>query len=173
LMQANGRLVEDINDAHQAGADLAGQADTLRFAAGKGVGAAVQSQVVEAVVDQKLQAWTDFLEDLVGNFAAPAAEGKAVKIIGCIANRQSGDRRQSLVAHPDRPCFAAQASAAALGAGLGAEVFGQLFANAVGFGFAIAAFEVGNDSFERVRALDDIATVIEVAEINIVSAAAA
>jgi hypothetical protein len=42
LMQADARLVEDIHDTDQARADLAGQADTLGFAAGKGVGAAVQ-----------------------------------------------------------------------------------------------------------------------------------
>jgi hypothetical protein len=64
LVQADGRFVEDVHHAHQAGADLAGQADALGLAAGQGVGAAVEGQVVEADVDQELQALADFLEDL-------------------------------------------------------------------------------------------------------------
>jgi hypothetical protein len=37
----------------------------IALAAGQGVGAAVEGQVVEADVDQELQALADFLEDLV------------------------------------------------------------------------------------------------------------
>ena len=35
LVQADGRLVEDVEDADQAGADLGGQPDPLRLAAGE------------------------------------------------------------------------------------------------------------------------------------------
>jgi hypothetical protein len=38
LVQADRRLVEHVHHADQAGADLAGQADALRLAAGQGVG---------------------------------------------------------------------------------------------------------------------------------------
>src|SRR5690606_11738777 len=61
LMQANGRFVEDVHDADQAGADLAGQANALGFATGQRVGAAFQCQVIKADVDQKLQAFANFL----------------------------------------------------------------------------------------------------------------
>ena len=40
LMQADRRLVEDVHDADQPGADLAGQANALGFAAGQGFRAA-------------------------------------------------------------------------------------------------------------------------------------
>ncbi len=70
-------------------------------------------------------------------------------------------------------CLAAQARAATFWAGLGAEVLGQFFADAVGFRFAIAAFEIGNDPFERMRALDDVATVVEIAEVDAFLATAA
>ncbi|MNN24563.1 hypothetical protein D3C81_1380010 [compost metagenome] len=62
-MKADGRLIEDVHHPHQASADLAGQADTLRFATGQGIGAAVEGEVVEADVDQELQAFADFLEN--------------------------------------------------------------------------------------------------------------
>jgi aminoglycoside phosphotransferase len=55
LVQADRGLVEHVHHAGEAGADLAGEADALRLAAGQGVGGAVERQVVEADVDQELQ----------------------------------------------------------------------------------------------------------------------
>ncbi len=68
--------------------------------------------------------------------------------------------------------FAAQARAAAFRAGLGAEVFGQLLAYGNGFGLAVAALEVGDDAFERVRTFDDVAAVVEIAELDVLTATA-
>ena len=42
MVQANGRLVENVQHADQAGADLRGEADALGLAAGQGVRAAVE-----------------------------------------------------------------------------------------------------------------------------------
>ena len=56
LVQADRRLVEDVHDAGQARAHLAGEPDALRFAAGQRLGAAIQRQVVEAHVDQEAAA---------------------------------------------------------------------------------------------------------------------
>ena len=42
LMQTDGGFVEYVHDAHQAGANLAGQADALRLAAGEGFRAAIE-----------------------------------------------------------------------------------------------------------------------------------
>ena len=72
LMQAYGRFVEDVHDAGQARAHLAGETDALRFAARQGLGAAIQRQVVEAHIDQETQPVAHFLDDLVGHFRTPA-----------------------------------------------------------------------------------------------------
>ena len=58
----------------------------------------------------------------------------------------------------------AQACAVAGGAGLGAQVLGQFFPHALRFGFAITALQVWHDALERMLALDDIATVVEIAK---------
>jgi hypothetical protein len=42
LVQADRRFVQDVHDADEPGADLAREPDTLRFAAGQCVGAAIQ-----------------------------------------------------------------------------------------------------------------------------------
>ena len=56
LMQADGGLVQDVEHAHQAGADLRGQADALCFAAGEGGRRARQREVGQAHAVQKAQA---------------------------------------------------------------------------------------------------------------------
>ena len=67
LVQADGGLVQDVEHAHEAGADLRGQADALRLSAGEGGRGAGQREVVKAHVDQEAQARADLLDDGPGN----------------------------------------------------------------------------------------------------------
>ena len=66
-VQADGRLVQDVEHAHQPTADLAGQPDALRLAAGERRRGPVQRQIVQAHVEHKLQAVADLLEHLVAD----------------------------------------------------------------------------------------------------------
>ena len=61
-VQADRRLVEHVEHAGQAAADLAGQADPLALAAGERRRAAGQRQVVEPDVDQELQPVADLAD---------------------------------------------------------------------------------------------------------------
>ena len=56
LVQADGRLVEDVEHADQAGADLGGQPDALGLAAGQRARRAVEREVVQADVEQEAAA---------------------------------------------------------------------------------------------------------------------
>ena len=173
LMQANGRLVENVHHADQPGADLAGQTNALRFAAGQGVGAAVQRQIVQADIDQELQALADFLEDFVGDFAAPARAASARR-----RNRKASPIGRLVTAgsvcSSTKTCRASRRSRVPRqsGQGCGAEKLGQFLAHRRRFGFVIAALEVPDDAFERVRAFDDVAAAVEVLEVDILLAAA-
>ena len=60
-MQSDARLVQDVEHAHQARADLRGQPDTLRFAAAERAALAVQREVAQADIAQKAQPGPDFL----------------------------------------------------------------------------------------------------------------
>ena len=73
-MQADGGLVEDVEHAHQGRADLRGQADALRLAAGERAGAARKGQVVKPHVREEAQAGVDLLEDLFRNELLPLGE---------------------------------------------------------------------------------------------------
>ncbi len=55
-VQADGRLIQHIQHAHQARADLGGQADALGFAAGERARRARQGEVIQADIDQEAQA---------------------------------------------------------------------------------------------------------------------
>ena len=63
LVQPDGRLVEHVEHADQPGADLGGQPDALRLAAGERPGGAGQRQVVQPHVEQEPQPGLHLLED--------------------------------------------------------------------------------------------------------------
>ena len=77
LVQTDARFVEDIEHAHQRGADLGRQPDALRLAAGEGVGRALQGEVVEPDIDQEAEPLADLLEDLAGDEELALAERRA------------------------------------------------------------------------------------------------
>ena len=61
LVQADGRLIQNIQHTHQAAADLGGKADTLALAAGQGTGCAGQSEIAQSHGLQKAQPRPNFL----------------------------------------------------------------------------------------------------------------
>ena len=67
LVQADGRLVEHVQHAGEAGADLRGEADALGFAARQRAGGARQREVFEADVVEELQPLADLLQDARGD----------------------------------------------------------------------------------------------------------
>ena len=66
-VQADRGLVENVEHADQAAADLPGQANALRLAARERRGGAVERQIVEPHVAQEAQPAADFLEHFAGD----------------------------------------------------------------------------------------------------------
>ena len=69
LMQADRRLVEHIEHAGEARADLRGEPDALAFAAGQRARHAREIEIVEADIDEEFQPGADLLEDARGDLA--------------------------------------------------------------------------------------------------------
>src|SRR5215208_7090772 len=67
LVEADARLVEDVEDSRQARADLAGEADALALAAGQGAGGAVEVEVIQADIVEEAEALVNLLEDGPGD----------------------------------------------------------------------------------------------------------
>ena len=77
LVQPDARLVEDVEHADQAGADLGGQPDALGLAAGERGRAAAEREVVEPHVAEEAQPVGHFLEDGAGDVGVEAAAPSA------------------------------------------------------------------------------------------------
>ncbi len=92
LMQADRRLVEHIENAGQARADLRGEPDALAFTPRERPRTARQREIVEPDVDEKLQPLADFLENAVGDLPFFRLEpgGKTVEPVAGLADRHVG-----------------------------------------------------------------------------------
>ena len=79
LVQPDGRLVEHVEDADEAGADLGGQPDALRLAAGQRARGAVEAEVVQAHVEEEAEPGVDLAQHAVGDgvLALATARGRA------------------------------------------------------------------------------------------------
>ncbi|CVG16775.1 Uncharacterised protein [Serratia marcescens] len=173
LVQADRRLIQYVHHAHQAGADLAGQTDALRFAAGERLRRAGQRQVVQADVHQEFQAIADLFQHFFGDLGALAAELHVLEEGHRMADAQIGDLRQRGVFDEHVARFFAQASAVARGARAVADELRQFFAHRAGFGLFIAALHVVQHAFERMTAHGGITAIVDVFEFDRLFAGAA
>ena len=173
LVEADGGLVEHVEDAAEAGADLRGEADALAFAAGEGGGGAVEREVVEADGVEEFEALDDLALQAVGDdcFAAGEVQG-ASDGEGAFEGEggEVGDgevRGLRWSVYPtqaelgwgtrvlwerngdgDGEGFGAEALAVAARAGGRGHVLHHVFAIALGFGFVEVGAEIGEDAVE-------------------------
>src|SRR5436189_283667 len=73
-VEADRRLVQDVEHAHQLRADLRREPDALALAAGERRRAAVERQVIEPDVDQEAEARQDLLHDRARDLALGGRE---------------------------------------------------------------------------------------------------
>ena len=92
LVQPDRRLVEDVEHADQPGADLGGEPDALRLAAGQRGGGAVEREVVQADVDEEAEPGVDLLQHPLADHRVAVVEVAArCSQLGGVADRQRGD----------------------------------------------------------------------------------
>jgi hypothetical protein len=97
LVEADRGLVEDVQNARQARADLAREADALALAAGEGTGGAGEGEVFESDVDQEGEAVPDLLQDATRD-AISLCFGES--LCGSSPNQTFASRTASAVASP-------------------------------------------------------------------------
>ena len=151
LVQADGGLVQHVEHAGQARADLRGEPDALALAARQRAGRARQREIVEPDVDQELQPLADLLQDAGGDLVLLLAEllrqlgepvvGRADRHVRDLADVQGVDL--------DRQRLRLEAIAAAGIAGVRILVARQLLAHPVAVGLAEAALDVADHALER------------------------
>ena len=91
LVQPDGRLVEHVQHADQAGADLGGEPDALRLAAGQGRRRPVEGEVVQPDVEQEAEPGVDLLEHPLGDLLSRSDSSSRQQQLGRLTDRQGAD----------------------------------------------------------------------------------
>ncbi len=147
-VQADRGFVENVQHAGQPATDLRRQADTLRFAARKRVGAAVQRQVVQPNVLQKAEPRPDLAHNGRGDGTARFGEVQLGKKAAGVQNRHPRQLGDVTFRDRHRQDFGFVAGTVASGAGDERHKRLELFTRVVGSGFAEATLEVRHDALE-------------------------
>jgi len=88
-MQADRRLVQNVEHAHQPAADLPGQPDALRLAAGERGRGAVERQIIEAHIDQEPQPPANLFEHLDRDRLPRVVVGELAEELHRVGNAQA------------------------------------------------------------------------------------
>ena len=139
LVEADRRLVEDVHDAGELAADLAGQADALALAPGKRGSRAVEGEVVEAHVEEELEARADLLEELHRDLRVRALEVELGEELVGVGHGQTRDLRDVAARDLDPQGLGAHAPAPAGRAGPVGEELLVVLAHLLGVRLAHAA----------------------------------
>ena len=154
LVQADGRLVQHVEHAGQARADLGGQANALSLATRQRGGAAVEAQVGQADIDKKVQPRLDLLEHCPGDDLLAVAQLQRVQKLRGILDGQRRQTRDGLLAvrfrgQPDRQDLLLQPRAVAHVARDPAGVLQQAILLRVGIGGLQLAVDKAHRALER------------------------
>ena len=151
LVQADRGLVEHVEHAGEAGADLRGEPDALALAARQRARGARQRQIFEPDVDQEFQPVADFLEHAHGDLVLLRSQplGQLAEPLACASDRHVGDFADVAAADLHAQRLGLEPEAVAGRARDVGEVARDLLARPVALGLAVAAFEIGDDALER------------------------
>jgi len=152
LMQADARLVQHVEHAHELAADLRRQPDALRLAAAQRARRALQRQVVKADVDHEAQPLANLLQDRLGDHLLARRQRRVFGVFQAERPLQAADDR--LPGHVDDSRFGhvhgaghrLQARAVADAAWPVEHVFFQLLTYVVRGRLAVAPPQVGDDA---------------------------
>src|SRR6185312_1706925 len=175
LVQADRRLVEDVEHADQRRSDLRGQADALRLAARQRRRGAIERQVLQPDVDEEVQPLGDLAQDTLGDRLLPLREHELGEERVRVANRQIGELVDRHLADLDEARLLAQSRPAALLARRAVHVAVELFVGRLEAVLAAAVplfappplvlvqppLEVGEDTFELFFELVPRAALLE------------
>ena len=162
LVQADRRLVEHVEHADEAGADLRGEPDPLCLAARQGRARPVERQVVESHVEQEAEAGVDLLEDEPRDRHVALGQLPVEQVLGQLADRQRAVAGDRLVVDRHREGDRLEPRATAGRARHLAHETRELLPARVGLGLRVTALDVGDRALEVrvVRALTAVTVLV-------------
>ena len=151
LVQANGRLIQNVQHAHQGRTDLGGQPDALALTAGQSAAAAGKGQVLQAHALQKAQPFPDLLEDAGGDHVLPLRQLQAIDEFQGAGDGKVGKVGDVDAAHRHRQSLWLEPLTVAGLAGDRAHALLDLLPGRFAGGFAVAALQVLDDALKRLH----------------------
>ncbi len=115
-VQADGRLVEDVEHSLQSSAELRRETDALCLSARQRLGRSIERQVAQTHLQQEVDAPPDLLQEIDGDACFTAREFERTELRGQVLDRQSGDDAEPHIAEEHRVRSRIQATARARGA---------------------------------------------------------
>ncbi len=158
LVESDGRLVQDVQHAHEARAYLRGEPDALRLAARERLRRSAEREVVEPHVHQKTEPVAYFLEDRAGDSRVepgPAVRPNRYSLeeLERVHYRQLAHLADVAITDGDGERFRAQPPTAARAARSLDHVCLELGAYRIGRRIGVAAFDVGDHALPRALVL--------------------
>ena len=141
LVQADGGLVQDVEHAHQPGADLGRQADALRLAAGQRRRGAIQRQILQADIDEEAEPGADLLQDPARDRLLPLRQVQRFQPADRALDGERGHLGDVQTADAHCKTFRLQPLAAARLTRRRGHVLLQLLLDALGAGLAVAPLQ--------------------------------
>ena len=148
LMQADGRLVEDIGHPDESRPDLAREPDALCLPAGERLRGTVEGEVVEPHVDEELEPLGNLLENAARDLRPGSAELDAREEIVRGADRQRSEGGEGLPADEDVARGPVEPGPTAGSAGAGTQILRELVADHARLRLPVPALHVGKHAFE-------------------------
>ena len=147
--KSDGGLVENIEDAAKARANLRGQTDALGFAAGKRGRGAIQAEVVQADGEEKVETLGDFFQRSPGDIALALRKLREDFVDGRArgAQRQRREVRDGVAGVLDRERFGPQPLAVADAA----QRRGHVLRHPLAIGIGIGLLEIALEEFQNPR----------------------
>ena len=165
LVQADARLIENVEHAHERGADLRGQPDALRFAAGERRRGAREREILQTDALQKTETAADLLDDAPGDHCLHIGQLRfeRVKEAQTLRYGEIAELGDIHSADGDGEDFLPETAAAAVRAERFRHALLDLRAHGRALRFAVTALEVGRDALEGLveRSLAALLIVME------------
>ena len=151
LVQADARLIENVEHAHERGADLRGQPDALRFAAGERRRGARKREILQADALQKTETAADLFEDASGDHRLHIGQLRFERVKEAQALRygEIAELGDIHYADGDSENFLPETASAAVRTGRFRHALLDLRAHGRALRFAVTAFEIVRHALKR------------------------
>ena len=148
LVQSDGRLIKNIQNPHETGADLGCEPDTLAFATGKGAGAASEGQIIQSHISKERKPALDLLDDLTGDLLLHIGQRQGIHKLQRVPYAHFAEVADIDAAHRHRQHFRAQTVSVTVGAGNRGHKRGNIIPHPLAVGLLKAAFQIVDNALK-------------------------